>query len=262
MSNVPDILALDFDGVICDGLLEYFASTSRAYQQIWSEEIEDNLAPSFYRLRPVIETGWEMPILLRALALGIPETEIVGNFSAIARKIVESEGLEPKTIAQKLDEARDSWIKNDLDNWLKLHRVYPGVIEHLTEIINSGIKVYIVTTKEGRFAKRLLQQQGVNLPANQIIGKESKRPKYETLRILRDQHQQPGENLSIFFVEDRLKALQLVAQQADLEFVNLFLADWGYNLESDRAIAAQDERIQLLSLERFDQDFSVWLKGA
>ncbi len=258
MGNIPDILALDFDGVICDGLLEYFASTKRAYQQIWSQELDDNLAPSFYRLRPVIETGWEMPILLRALASGISETEILADFQAIALQIVQSAGLEPADIVQRLDGARDSWIKSDLDNWLKLHRFYPGVIEHLQQVISSGITVYIVTTKEGCFATKLLQQGGVDLPPSQIIGKESKRPKYETLRILRDRHQQPGKNLSMFFVEDRLPALQQVAQQADLEFVNLFLADWGYNLKSDRQIATQDQRIKLLSLELFAQDFSVW----
>ncbi|MEM8674389.1 MAG: HAD family hydrolase [Cyanobacteria bacterium P01_G01_bin.67] len=261
MSNTPDILALDFDGVICDGLLEYFASTKRAYQQIWSQELDDRLAPSFYRLRPVIETGWEMPILLRALVLGKTEAEILADFQAIALQIVESEKLEPKTVVQQLDGARDNWINQDLDSWLKLHRVYPGVIEHLQQILDAGVTVYIVTTKEGRFAKRLLQQEGIDLPPSQIIGKESKRPKYETLRILRDRHQQPGKNLSMFFVEDRLKALQLVAQQADLKFVDLFLADWGYNLESDRTFAAQDRRIKLLSLERFPQDFRVWLEG-
>lgn len=262
MGNIPDILALDFDGVICDGLLEYFASTKRAYQQIWSDELDDNLAPSFYRLRPVIETGWEMPILLRALASGISEAEILADFQAIARQIVQSAGLEPADVVQKLDGARDSWIKSDLDNWLKLHRFYPGVIEHLQQVINSGITVYIVTTKEGRFAKKLLQQGGVNLPPTQIIGKESKRPKYETLRILRDRHQQPGKNMNIFFVEDRLPALQQVTQQADLEFVKLFLADWGYNLESDRQTAVQDQRIKLLSLELFVQDFSAWLNNS
>ncbi|MGB5713445.1 MAG: HAD family hydrolase, partial [Waterburya sp.] len=117
MSNIPDILALDFDGVICDGLLEYFASTKRAYEQIWSQELDDTLAPSFYRLRPVIETGWEMPILLRALASGISEADILADFQAIALQIIQSEGLEKQAIVQKLDQARDGWIKNDLDNW-------------------------------------------------------------------------------------------------------------------------------------------------
>lgn len=257
MSRLPDILALDFDGVICNGLAEYFASTKRAYEQIWTEEIDDSLASSFYRLRPVIETGWEMPILLRALVLGVTEADIIDDWQAIARRITESEGLEKQTVAQKLDGVRDNWITNDLEGWLRLHSFYPGVIERLKQIGDQlSEQLYIVTTKEGRFVQKLLQQQGVDLPVDNIIGKESKRPKYETLRILRDKHS-TSEDLAIFFVEDRLKALQQVAQQGDLK-ARLFLADWGYNLESDRHFASQDPQIQLLSLDQFQQDFTNW----
>lgn len=252
--QLPDILALDFDGVVCNGLLEYFATTQRAYQQIWQEEAGDSFAPIFYRLRPVIETGWEMPILLRALVLGIPEAEILANFQAIARQIIEKEGLAKQAVVKELDGVRDEWIKRNLASWLDLHSFYPGVIEQLDKIINSSIQLYIVTTKEGRFVKQLLQQQQIDLPTAQIIGKESKRPKYETLRILRDRHQKPGAKIKITFVEDRLQALQEVAQQDDLQCVELYLADWGYNLEGDRLIAAQDGRIKLLSLKDFQGD--------
>ena len=256
--KLPDLLALDFDGVVCNGLLEYFASTKRAYQQIWFEEADDRFAESFYRLRPVIETGWEMPILLRALVCGIPEADILQNFQAIAQQIIQTEGLEKQTVVQKLDAVRDNWIKHDLADWLSLHRFYPGVIEQLGKIVDSKIKLYIVTTKEGRFVQQLLQQRGIDLDPEQIIGKESKRPKYETLRIIRDKHQQLADNISIFFVEDRLKALQEVAQQPDLELVSLFLADWGYNLSGDRDLATQNRRIKLLSLAKFQQNLTNW----
>ena len=254
----PSILALDFDGVICDGLIEYFATTKQTYQQIWSNDrlIDDNLAPSFYKLRPVIETGWEMPILLRALVLGIPETDILNDWSAIALKIVETESLDKKNLSQKLDGVRDNWINNDLEEWLGLHRFYPGVIDRLHQIINSSTQLYIVTTKEGRFVKQLLQQQGIKLAVDKIIGKESQRPKYETLRLLRNRISR--NNISIWFVEDRIKALQQVQQQPDLEFVNLFLADWGYNINRDRNLAKSDRCIQLLSLSQFTQDFATW----
>jgi len=256
----PNILALDFDGVICDGLSEYFASTKRAYQQIWSgSQVDDSLADDFYPLRPVIETGWEMPILLRALVLGIDKTEIPSDWKGISLQLLESEGLEKQSVVEKLDGVRDSWIKNDLDGWLSLHRFYPGIIERLQQIIDSEVEFYIVTTKEGRFVQQLLQQQGVDLARERIIGKESKRPKYETLRIIRDAHRADSD-VNIFFVEDRLKALQEVAQQPDLEMVSLFLADWGYNLEGDRHLVQQDSRIKLLSLKNFTQSFDNWSK--
>ena len=256
--QLPELLALDFDGVICDGLVEYFASTKRAYEQIWSESIDERLAPSFYRLRPVIETGWEMPILLRALVLGFDEAEILDDFSAIALQITMSEGLRGQEVVRTLDGVRDNWIEHNLDDWLGLHRFYPGVIERIKQILDSTVELYIITTKEGRFVKQLLQRQGIDLDEAQIIGKENKRPKYETLRILRDRHQTPNKDLTIFFVEDRLKALQQVAGQSDLKNVGLFLAAWGYNLEGDRYLAAHDEQIRLLTLEQFQHSFQLW----
>jgi phosphoglycolate phosphatase-like HAD superfamily hydrolase len=252
----PNILASDFDGVICDGLIEYFVSTKKAYQQIWTETdltVIDNFADDFYHLRPVIETGWEMPVLLRALVLNYHSEEILINWHFIRDKIVEKEQLDKKYCSQTLDRVRDNLIQNDLASWLNLHRFYPGILEKLKYIVSTEIQFYIVTTKEGRFVKQLLQQQGIELTEAQIIGKECKRPKYETLRIIKNNAIQ--SNANIWFLEDRLQALKEVQQQQDLKEVQLLLADWGYNTEAERAIAKENQDIQLLSLSQFIQDF-------
>ncbi|MDJ0533876.1 MAG: HAD hydrolase-like protein [Xenococcaceae cyanobacterium MO_207.B15] len=255
--SLPTIIALDFDGVICDGLKEYFATTKRAYEQIWQQNLEQNLQKleiSFYKLRPVIETGWEMPVLLRAIILEIDESEILTSWNLVRDQIVATEKLDTKLVGNTLDSMRDDWITDDLTSWLELHRFYPGILEIVTKIISSSSELYIVTTKEGRFVQQLLQQQEISLPRDQIIGKESKRPKYETLRLLRDSSENP--DVSFWFVEDRLPALQLVKQQPDLKpIVKLFMADWGYNIERDRLIASNDPDIELISLEELTQKF-------
>lgn len=254
-----NILALDFDGVICDGLLEYFQSSKQTYLQIWPQDHPDKLdefAEDFYRLRPVVEVGWEMPILLRALMLGIEREQILYDWSAVALQIVEAEGLDKQTVMAKLDTVRDSWIASDLNSWLELHRFYPGVVKRLGEIIDSPVKLYIVTTKEGRFVKTLLQRQGLELPASSIIGKECQRPKYETLRELLEINSLPPEQL--WFVEDLLKTLRSVQQQPELQGIKLYLAAWGYNTQQVRDSISSDSRIKLLSLEQFQQDFSAW----
>lgn len=258
-SQNPKIIALDFDGVICDGLIEYFATTQRTYEQIWQQDnptITNQLAPVFYRLRPVIETGWEMPVLLRALVLGISEESILHNWSTIAHQIIQDEQLNQQEVSQKLDQVRDEWIASDLESWLALHRFYPGIIERIKQIINSSTQIYIVTTKEGRFVKRLLQEQGIELPSDSIIGKEIKRPKYQTLRkLLATAGEDP---INLWFVEDRLEALKLVQQQPDLQNIKLYLADWGYNTQQMRESMRNNSTIRLLSLEQFNQDFSSW----
>ncbi|MDZ4872955.1 MAG: hypothetical protein CLLPBCKN_002351 [Chroococcidiopsis cubana SAG 39.79] len=257
--NAPTILALDFDGVICDGLPEYFATAWRTYCKIWlpsSQTPPENLTSQFDRLRPVIETGWEMPVLIRALLSGVTEAEIWQNWSAIAQKFLQQDNLTAAEIGKQLDAIRDEWISTNLDSWLDLHRFYPGVLERLHSLIDSPVKPLIITTKEGRFVEQLLQRQGIQLPSQSVLGKEIKRPKYQIIReLIAIATQTP---VVFWFVEDRLKTLQLVQQQADLEDVRLFLADWGYNTSAERELAQQNPRIQLLSLAQFAEDFSAW----
>jgi phosphoglycolate phosphatase-like HAD superfamily hydrolase len=246
--------------VVCDGLIEYFEVAWRTYCQIWSPANDtppDDLALRFYRLRPVIETGWEMPVLIKALIEGFNDDQILQSWTTITPQILAADHLETKAVSSKLDHLRDEWIQTDLNGWLSLHKFYPGVIERLKITLESEVQLYIVTTKEGRFVKQLLQQEGVNLPPENIFGKEVKRPKYETLRELIEKAN--IQNVSLWFVEDRLKTLQLVQQQSDLNHVQLFLADWGYNTQPEREAGKNDPRIQLISLSHFAHDFSTWL---
>lgn len=258
----PTLLALDFDGVLCDGLVEYFQTAWRAYCQLWQPSDPtppDWIIPKFNALRPVVETGWEMPVLIRSLLIGIPETELFANWAAIAVQQAQDAGLTPTQISVQVDHIRDEWIAKDLDDWLTQHRFYPGVLERLRQIQGSSVYTVIITTKEGRFVRQLLQQGQIDLPESQIFGKEVKQPKTQTLQDLLHQFNQPtGDRANIWFIEDRLKTLQAVQSQPDLNSIKLFLADWGYNTASDRETADQDTRIHRLSLATFAQDFSVW----
>ena len=81
---VPDILALDFDGVCCDGMREYFETSRRTHAEVWPAEpmpAADHLE-AFATLRPVILSGWEMPVLLRAITQGRSRAEILAAGSA------------------------------------------------------------------------------------------------------------------------------------------------------------------------------------
>lgn len=258
-AEFPDLLALDFDGVLCNGLKEYAQSAWKAYQRIWQTEkpLEDDLRDRFYPLRPVIETGWEMPVLYRALILGKTDAEILESWPQISQEIVTTENLDPKHLASTLDTVRDEWIEADLEGWLELHEFYPGVLHKLQQALeNPDLEVYIITTKEGRFVKQLLQQQNITIERDRIFGKEVKQPKADTLKQLLTQYPQA----EIWFVEDMLKTLYKVQKQPELASVRLFLANWGYNTESAHEAASGDEKIQLMTLEMFAGDFTDWLQ--
>ncbi len=251
----PTLLALDFDGVICDGLSEYFQTSWRVYRQIWAADLTPpaDLEPKFQRLRPVIESGWEMPVLLHALLQGSEERIILKSWPEIAREISQQERLQSAKLAQQIDQTRDQWIETDLENWISYHRLYPGVSPQLQHWLNQpDLEIQIITTKEGRFAHQILIAQGVEIPREQITGKESGVPKSVSLRRL----QSSGKR--IWFVEDRLKTLQSVQAETDLAAIKLFLAEWGYVTQGDREQAEGNPRINLLSLEQFSRSFDQW----
>lgn len=259
----PDILALDFDGVLCDGMLEYFQTAWRVYCRLWlSEETAppEGLATAFARMRPVVETGWEMPLVLHALLTGVSEAEILTQWSAMVPQLAAAEHQTPASLGAAVDGLRDEWIAADVESWLALHRFYPGVCDRLKHVLASSVYPIIISTKEGRFISQLLYQQGIELPESQVVGKEVRQPKAQTLRqLLQAPSPTQTPDPQIWFIEDRLKTLQSIQTQADLAPVRLFLAEWGYNTEQDRAIARQDGQISLLSPAQFTQDFAQWL---
>ena len=199
----------------------------------------------------MVETGWEMPILLKALIAGETTEHILLHWSEIRDNLVKSLSgeISVERITQILDHVRNSQIDNHLEQWLNLHDFYQGVIPLLKRLVNSQVKIYIITTKGENFARTLLEKQDIFLPEDAIFGKECKRPKYESLRLIIDREKVAPE--SIYFIEDRLEALELVAGQPDLQKVNLWLADWGYNTEATRIKAQKNPRYSLFSLAQF-----------
>jgi len=258
----PTILALDFDGVLCDTVREGCRSAWQVCRELTSlgeERLTPQTVAAFVRLRPVLEHGWEFPLLALAIADGIPEEGILTAFQTTWRpRLLEKYRLEPKRLAESFDRVRDRAITASLDDWLADQALYPGVADRLNAAQEDGTRLFVITTKEGRFAHRLLEVHGVHLPAGQVWGKERAHPKPELLRRLR--RQEGGEYREIWFVEDRLKTLQAVTRQADLGEVGLFLALWGYVMPGDRDEAAADPRIAPLTLDRFRGPFDGWTK--
>jgi hypothetical protein len=261
--TLPNILALDFDGVLCDGMREYFEASCRTYMLIWPDDEQpgEGHFPVFRRLRPVIMTGWEMPLLLRAIVKGGEPTAIEQNWPGVRDELIKVGQLRGdalvKTLTHTLDEVRRAWIAADPGDWLERNTPY-CTLDEVRRLAAEPERTVLVTTKEGEFARRILEHWGLRFA--DIQGKEAGIHKCDNLRaLISDYTLMHGRRPRLWFVEDRLETLQHVTTHSDLEDVGLFLAAWGYNTPETRASVQGDKRIHLLDLEQFRRGLASWV---
>jgi phosphoglycolate phosphatase-like HAD superfamily hydrolase len=263
----PAILALDFDGVVCDGRPEYFETAWQAYVAAWPKPLTTTrpatVAERFRALRPLIESGWEMPLLVHALLAGVDGAALASRHAWLqaAPALMKTAGVSAEGLGRALNRVRDEWFARDATGWLAHHRFYPGVAGRLVSLLDGPTRVVIVTTKTERFARALLAGADQRLSAVAVIGREPGQPvpKPVVLRRLADAQGLDSGAAGLWFVEDMLETLRATASRDDLAGVRLFLADWGYNTPADRAhVTAEAGRVALLSLERFVAPLETW----
>jgi len=260
--TAADILALDFDGVLCDGMAEYFETSRRTAAKVWPGDPvpSDELLPAFRRLRPVIMTGWEMPLLLRAISHGRSKADILRDWESVrdAEMATEPRARElGGLLTNTLDQVRREWITADRAGWIERNVPYCG-LDDLRRLVGEPQRAVLVTTKEGEFARLILDDWRVKLA--DIQGKEAGTHKCDNLRALIDAYATAhGRQPRVWFVEDRFETLEHVTTHPDLEDVELFLAAWGYNTPRTRAAALASRRVHLLELDRFRRGLGAWL---
>jgi phosphoglycolate phosphatase-like HAD superfamily hydrolase len=245
------LLALDFDGVICDSAAETAASAWRCATQVWPEDFPEPEAPAeaisaFCAVRPYLETGYQSILMLKMLQENLGPEAFQNDLEHHLARLMQETALGPAELKRLFGDCRDQWIQQDLPGWLHTHRFYPGVIAALQQALLSRKEMVILTTKQERFVLELLTGQGVEFPAAQVWGLERQLKKELVLLQFLNQGAQ-----EIIFVEDRLQTLELVASRPALDRVRLCYAPWGYGTPDDLTRVRQSPRIRLLTMPEF-----------
>lgn len=232
------VLALDFDGVLCDSARETGITGWKAAGTLW-EDMAEPLPPlplldRYCRARPVIETGFEAIAMMRLLKDGEDPDDLLESFPRHLPAAVARSGTDAAGLKQLYAAVRDGWINEDAQGWLSLSPLYPGVAEALNAM-PPEVDCCIVTTKQERFVAQLLEHNGVRFAAERIFGLDRGMKKEAVLRGLMEQH----SGRQIHFVEDRLATLKRLLAQPDLGPLRLHFACWGYSTDAERRDAAR-----------------------
>lgn len=244
MSKMP-LWALDFDGVICDSAIETGLSGWAVATSYWPEmphQCPAEMLSAFREVRPVMETGYEAILIMRLLFEGVSAAGLLAAFEPQLDALIEREQLSRQDLKARFGTYRDHWINNDLESWIARNPLFEGIRNCLQAMAANDW--LIITTKQQRFVEYILKANAIERPAA-IYGLEDGRSKPAILSALNAE----SPDQPIVFVEDRLPTLNKVMQESDLDTIELWLAEWGYNTSQDKAAARTSERLQLKSLD-------------
>jgi phosphoglycolate phosphatase-like HAD superfamily hydrolase len=243
------VLALDFDGVLCDSARETGITGWKAAGTLW-KDMSESLPPqsildAYCRARPVIEIGYEAILMMRLLKDGEEPEALLETFPERLYETVARSDTDTVGLKRLYGAVRDRWIQADPQDWLALSPLYPGTGEVLSALALET-DCYIVTTKQERFVERLLEYNGVRFAAEHIFGLDSGMKKEAMLHELMKRH----PDRRVHLVEDRLATLARVRARPELAGVKLHIACWGYNTEAERreAMSLKIHLLRALSL--------------
>lgn len=261
--SASTVLALDFDGVVCDSEPESSISGWKHGEQLWpdvfgapsvDDAVKTRVLSELKAVRPVVETGFENTLLARALLEQLPGhsvDDIVAGWGGLMPGLMARWELDRGEMVSGYGTIRDDWMAADLEGWLAPNLIFPGVAEACIAAEESdACDVFIVTTKQARFASAIMRQKGnLHIPPERVFSQTvSGLPKTVVLADLAATSTPSARKV---FVEDKLSTLEKVCATDGLEAWELFLVDWGYNTQAERERAAANPRITLLSIDEF-----------
>ncbi len=249
------IFLFDFDGVVIDGMHEYWHSSLLACDKYLNSpyisidhKLYKIIPNSFKEIRPWVKYGWEMILIVHEIIKtenplkNNNQDDFINNYNANCHKILNENSWIAEDLQKILDKSRKYQIDKDFESWVNLHNPFFEVINFMKELNKREIKTGIITTKGKLFAEKILEQ--LNIFPEYIFGYESG-TKVKIAEKLTQNYEILG------FIEDRKKTLIDIKQNLETSHIPCFLADWGYLKKSDRYKLSNE--IKLLKLDDLEE---------
>jgi phosphoglycolate phosphatase-like HAD superfamily hydrolase len=233
------LLALDFDGVLCDSSAECAIVSANARLTLLEPDRRPvfSLAAAspedfqrFTAFRYLVRTAAQYLLLWDQLDAGSPihpTLPLERQTPADPRRLAAFQTL--------FYQIRRGWRESDYHSWLTHNPIHPAVDSSL-DALGHVPDLRIVSAKDEESIRSILARHGLELERNQVLGREYGDKREVLARIATEF---PGRD--ICFVDDNIDNIALAAMPG----VRCLLADWGYVGPdwADRTVAAGHEVI-------------------
>jgi phosphoglycolate phosphatase-like HAD superfamily hydrolase len=263
-----DVLALDFDGVLCNSSREVLVVAADAYAKLrpgspllpalrWlrarvlagDDVREDALAGGFADLLPLGNRAEDFGVALWILEHELSATD-QDQYDAIYEEVGEAWRTDYHRVFY---DARAALRDADPEEWLALHRPYPELGSMLRRHRGST-RPAVVTAKDAQSVRLLLVALEIDdiFEAQLVLDKETGVHKARHLEVLQERTKAPFSQIT--FVDDKVNHLQ----KTSVLGIRPVLAGWGFNTTREHELA-HNLGYQVATLANAEQ---ILFKGA
>lgn len=215
------LVFLDFDGVICNSVLECYVASWKTYYGDVVGRLPNVCAlterEQFYRYRPLMRTGEDYVLLQQLIHEGVA----LHSQSDFDRQLERVGAETMRSYRELIYRVRARMLVDDRAGWLRLNRVYPHVAAVLDRPASDD-RFFILSTKKAQYISEILQDRGIEWPTQRIITAEG-RTKVSIIGEVLQRHRQT----EAVFVEDQPDHFPGGSDSLGFK-LSCYLAEWGY----------------------------------
>ncbi len=237
------IFALDFDGVIADGLNECILVTWNGY---YAKSLDDfsiqGLAnvPDWFIERFTQCRNFAKHLRHFAVAIFDRDTPIYTQ-EDYEHLYLSLDPSEVESFTNKVNNYRANARTERESLWLDMHTLYP-YIQSFLEILEAPL--YIVSAKDSESIIKILARTGINVSPERVFGEQ----RYKPVALKEIQQREGRRPEEIFFLDDNI----MNVIEAKQETYSAYWASWGYRAEHHLELAYQHQ-VTSVSLEQLPE---------
>lgn len=217
---VEGLVFLDFDGVICDSLLECLVSSWQGYYQLYLGQqqtaVPMTLRREFSKLRPFVRAGEDFILIQELIDNQIP----IRSQEQFDAQLAERGEDRMARYKELFYTARRGFFFNHRRYWINLNKIYPHVYHSLRGWAASPC-LYILSTKRADYIVEILEAKNIRMDPHRVLSCGAKEKKNTILRTLDERG-----FTNALFIDDQID--HLTADWARDPRIIGCLASWGY----------------------------------
>ena len=253
------ILALDFDGVIVDSILDSLFVSHNAYLNLYGSKSTNSFGGKLFTFenweRIKIEYREEINYYrkFRPFIRGATDYGIINKLMEEKKHIANQEEFDRYRTSVEFDfegyhkafyNERERLQNINYRSWYNLEPPYLEIIKGIKELLEDGIKIVVATSNRRKAIMRSFTPEyfGFFIAPEDILDKRFGEDKSEQMKYILNKFQ--VEFKDIYFVDDLVNHLISVKSLG----VNVFLAGWSY------ATKEQKEKACLLKIPIIEKE--------